>query len=311
MLRWGPFLQILIFPGLLYQVAAALFLSWLDRKLVARGQERVGPPWYQPWADLIKLFGKEDIVIRGSSATVGALLPVLSVACVLAAGMCIPIGNYTASSFEGDMIVVLFLLSVPSLTYFLAGWVTPSVYGVIGGNRSLLQYFSYEVPLLLGLAATAVYGQSWNLMSLMDAQRGYHWHVFVMPIGFAIALVGMIGKLKRAPFDIPHAKSEVGAGPLTEYSGRKLALWKLTVSLQTLTGINLLVTTYLGGADRMWGYWGFGVYTIKTLLLLTGFAVVQVLYARLRIDQMADFGWQALIPTSILQLLVSFWMARS
>jgi NADH-quinone oxidoreductase subunit H len=303
--------QVLILPGALYLIIASLFITWLDRKLVARGEGRVGPPWFQPVADLLKLLAKEDISPVGTDARMSALLPMVSMASTMAAGLCIPVGNSVIYPFEGDLIVVLFLLSIPTLAYFLAGWVTPSVYGVMGGSRSLLQYFSYEVPLLMSLAAPAVYSQSWSVTGLMDAQRGYRWHAFALPVGFAVGMVGLIGKLKRAPFDIPHAKSELGAGPLTEYSGRKLALWKLTVSLQTLVGINLLVAAYLGGADRIWAHWGFAIYAVKVVFLVAGLAFVQVLYARLRIDQMAESGWRVLVPLAILQMLVTIWMGRA
>ena len=301
-------IQLLIFPGALYLIMASLLITWVDRKLVAQWQGRVGPPWFQPLADLLKLLVKEDITTIGTDEKASALLPILAVSTTMTASLYIPVGNLALHSFEGDLIVILFLLSIPTLAYFLVGWLTPSVYSVLGGNRSLLQYFSYEVPLLVGLAAPAVYAQSWNIMHLMDAQRGYRWHVFMLPVGFAIAVVGIIGKLKRVPFDIPHAKSEIGEGPLTEYSGRKLALWKLTVSLQTLVGLSLLVAVYLGGADHMWAHWGFLVFALKMLFLIAALSLIQVLYARLRIDQMADIGWKVLVPLGILQLLATLWM---
>ncbi|MBC7235860.1 MAG: NADH-quinone oxidoreductase subunit H, partial [Chloroflexi bacterium] len=249
-------LKLLLFPGILYLVIMALLLTWLDRKFVALWQGRIGPPLYQPLADLIKLLAKEDILPEGTDLITATALPLVALTSTMTASLLVPVGNHVVHSFEGDLIVALFLLSIPSLAYFLAGWVTPSVYGVLGGNRSLLQYFTYEVPLLLGMAGPAVYARSWSVAALMDAQRGYHWHLMVLPLGFAVALVGLLGKLERVPFDIPHAKSEIGAGPLTEYSGRKLALWRLSNALQTLVGINLLVAVYLGGADRIWGPWG-------------------------------------------------------
>jgi NADH-quinone oxidoreductase subunit H len=179
----------------------------------------------------------------------------------------------------------------------------------MGGNRSLLQYFAYEVPLLIGLAAPALYSGSWQITALMDAQRGYHWHLFALPLGFIVALIGLIGKLKRIPFDIPHAKTEVGAGPMTEYSGRKLAFWKLAIMLQTFVGLNLLIAVYMGGADRMWGPWGYLIYAVKLLTLLVGLATVQAFYARLRIDQMAHLGWRILVPMGLGQILVAIWTA--
>jgi NADH-quinone oxidoreductase subunit H len=298
----------LVFPGALYLITMSLWLHWVDRKMVALWQGRVGPPWYQPLADMIKLLTKEDIRTVNTSGRASRILPMISLASTMVAGLYVPVGNSVVQSFPGDLIVVLFLLGIPTVAYFLAGWITPSVYSVIGGNRSLLQWFSYEVPLLLGVAAPAVYSRSWSIVALMDAQHGYHWHAFVLPIGFSIATLGLIGKLERMPFDMPHAKSEIGAGPLTEYSGPTLALWRLSILVQTLVGINLLTATYLGGADRMWARWGFGIYFIKILFFMVGLSLVQVLYARLRIDQMAEISWRALVPLGLLQMLVAIWI---
>jgi NADH-quinone oxidoreductase subunit H len=301
-------LRVFIFPGALYLILAALVVSWLDRKMVALWQARVGPPWYQPFADLVKLLAKEDVLPRGSSAHIAAALPILSLACTLTAGLYVPICGIAAASFQGDLIVVLFLLSVPTLAYFLAGWLTASVYGIIGGNRSLLQYFAYEVPLLMGMAAPAVMSKSLNIVTLMEVQQPLRWHALMLPVGLIVALLGLIGKLKRAPFDIPNAKSEVGAGPLTDYSGRKLALWKLTIALQTVVGINLLVAVYLGGGIPAWGLWGVPIYIVKAFAVLAVLSLVQVLYARLRIDQLSRIGWRLLVPLGLAQLLFGIWI---
>lgn len=300
--------HVIVFPGALFLVGAALFISWLDRALVARWQARIGPPWYQPLADLLKLFFKEDTTPEGTDGALAALLPIVAVAATLTAGLYVPVGSLAAASFEGDLIIVIFLLSIPTLAYFLAGWAAPSVYGVLGGNRSLLQYFSYDVPFLISMAAPVVYARTWSVQGLVTSQSGHRWHAIMLPVGCLIALIGLIGKLKRVPFDIPHAKSEVGAGPLTEYSGRKLGLWNLSVLLQTLVGLNLLVAVYFGGADAAWGGQGFLVYAIKILALTAVLALIQVLYARLRIDQMASLGWRLLVPFGVLQLLAAVWM---
>lgn len=300
--------QLFLFPGVLYLVSGALLINWIDRLLVARWQGRVGPPWYQPLADLIKLLSKEDILTLGTSRKASALLPIGAVALTLTAGLYIPSGYRAVSSFEGDLIVVLFLFSLPTLAYFLAGWVSPSVYGVIGGNRSLLQFFSYEVPLLMALIIPAVRAGSWSIADLVRAQSGLRWHVFTMPLGFGIAIVSLIGKLKRVPFDTPHAKTEVGAGPLTEYSGRKLALWKLVITLQAFVGLSLLADVYLGGGASSWGHWAFAVFAGKLLFLVVVLSLVQVLFARLRIDQIAIVGWRVLVPLGLLQMLATIWM---
>jgi len=300
--------EILIFPGALYGLIVSMLLAWFDRKIVAIMQGRVGPPIYQPLADTIKLFAKEDLETAGVSPTLAGLLPVVALACTMTAALLVPVGNHAVISFQGDLVIALFLLSLPTLALFMAGWIVPSVYNIVGGNRTLLQYFAYEVPLLLGLAAPAAFSQSWRIADLMARQAGYRWFALGMPLGFFVSSMGLIGKLERVPLDAPHAKAEVGAGPLTEYSGRKLALWRLTSWLQTLVGINLMIAVYLGGADRIWEYWGLGTYLVKMLGYLGGLALVQVLYARYRVDQVSQISWRVLVPLGLLQLLITVWL---
>jgi NADH-quinone oxidoreductase subunit H len=268
----------------------------------------VGPPWFQPLADFIKLLAKEDILPTGVNETLAAALPMLSLASVLTASLYVPVAGKAAAAFEGDLILVLFLLSIPALCYFLAGWVSGGVYSMIGGNRSLLQYFSYEVPFLMALSAPAILSNSWSITQIVHHQVITGWGIFVQPLGFVLALVGLIGKLKRDPLDIPKAKSEVVGGPLTEFSGRKLALWHLAMEMQAVLGVFLLVNVFLGGynADLMWLIrLGF---VIKVLLILFTLSATSALYARLRIDQLANLGWRVLAPLALLQIIVTVWI---
>ena len=305
-------ITLLIFPGFAFLVTCALLFQWIDRRTIARLQARVGPPWFQPLADLIKLLAKESVLPSGADLPICTALPLVSLAAVLTAAIYVPVGRHALYGFEGDLIVVLFLLSLPALFYFLAGWVSVGVYSVVGGSRSLLQYFSYEVPFLMALSAPAILTGSWSISEIIARQAGATWTVFVQPLGFLLALVGLIGKLKRVPFDIPKAKSEVVGGPLTEFGGRKLALWHLSVDIQTVVGVFLLVNMFLGGSNlgplsalRPAGLidaLGFGV---KALVMLLTLSVTSVLYARLRIDQLANLGWRILAPLGMLQLAVT------
>ncbi|MDY7080561.1 MAG: complex I subunit 1 family protein [Chloroflexota bacterium] len=297
-----------IFPGFGFLFVCALTFQWIDRRVAARLQGRIGPPWFQPLADFIKLMAKEDILPAGAHEGVCAALPLVSLATVLTAALYIPVGGRTASAFEGDLIVVLFLLSIPALAYFLAGWLSVSVFSVVGGNRSLLQYFAYEVPFLMALSGPAILSGSWSISRIAEQQSQTAWMVLVQPLGFLLALVGLIGKLKRSPFDIPKAKSEIGAGPLTEFSGRKLALWHLTLHMQMVVGIFLLVNLFLGGCSIGLAVPGVLVFTIKAVLILLALSVAGVLYARLRIDQLAQLGWLVLAPLALLQMLVVIWI---
>jgi NADH-quinone oxidoreductase subunit H len=298
------FACLLIFPGFLFLFACALLVQWIDRRVIALLQGRVGPPWYQPLADFIKLLGKEDVLPEGAHELACALLPMVSVASVLTAALYVPVGGYVAASFEGDVIVVLFLLSLPALAYFLAGWLSASVFSVVGGSRALLQYFAYEVPFMMALSGTAILAGSWSVAEITISQSARLWTVLLQPLGFLIAFLGLIGKLKRSPFDIPKAKSEIGAGPLTEFSGRKLALWNLSLHLKTAVGIFLLVDVYLGGSGPVVTLAGAALFALKGLLVLLALSVAGVLYARLRIDQLADLGWRVLAPIALLQVLL-------
>lgn len=297
--------NLLIFPGFLFLFVCAMAFDWIDRRIIARFQERVGPPWYQPLADFIKLLAKEDTLPTGTPATMAAMLPVLSLASVLTAAMYIPVAGVTPASFEGDLIVVLFLLSIPALAYFLAGWISVGVYSVIGGSRALLQYFSYEVPFLMALAGPAILSGSWSIAQIVAYQAQTTWGALAQPLGFVLALIGLIGKLKRDPLDIPKAKSEVVAGSLTEFSGRKLALWHLTMDMQTVVGIFLLVNLFLGESRFFDVLPAFPIFGLKAMAILLLLSMTSALYARLRIDQLADLGWRLLAPLALVQLMVT------
>lgn len=294
----------ILFPGLIFQVACGLAFEWLDRKLLARFQRRVGPPWYQPLADLVKLLGKEDLLPKGADDRLAALLPILSLSAVLTAGLYIPVAGFSPYSFEGDLIVVLFLMSVPTLAYYLAGIISIGIYSVLGGGRSLLQFFSYEVPFLIVLSGPAVMSGSWSVQGIMQSQGAWGPFILFQPLGFALAVVGLIGKLKRSPLDIPKAKSEVVAGSLTEFSGAKLAFWRLVMNIQAVLGIFLLVNLYMGWTKRSHPLAAIGAFTLETLALVAVLSAASALFSRLRIDQLAGLGWKLLVPLSLVQLAV-------
>ncbi len=293
---------LLFFPGLAFQVVCGLAFEWLDRKLLARFQRRVGPPWYQPLADLIKLFSKEDLLPKGANHLIAALLPLVSFSAVLTAGLYIPVAGFTPFSFEGDLIVILFLMSVPTLAYYLAGIVSLGVYSVLGGGRSLLQFFSYEVPLLIALSGPAILGQSWSVAGIMEAQTVQGPFVIFQPLGFILAIVGLIGKLKRDPLDIPSAKSEVVGGSLTEITGTKLGLWHLLMKVQAVVGIFLVINLYLGWLKYLPAHLSILVFVIECLIMVVILSVTSAVFARLRIDQLAGLGWKILVPLALLQI---------
>ncbi len=297
-----------IFPGAFFLLISGWFFEWFDRKLLARFQRRVGPRWFQPLADLLKLFGKEDLLPTGANEFAAAALPIISLGAVLAAGIYVPIAGFSPVSFEGDLIVIITLLSLPTLSYYLAGIISVGVYSMLGGGRSLLQFFSYEVPLLIALSGPAVMAGSWSIQGIIQSQIQMGPFLLFQPLGFLLAVAGLIGKLKRDPLDIPKAKSEVVAGSLTEYTGIKLAFWHLVMSIQAVVGIFLLVNLYLSWSNVSGKVLSTLVFFLESMLMMVLLSAASAVFARLRIDQLADLGWKILVPLALLQLLVVILM---
>ena len=293
---------LLVFPGLIFQIICGLTYEWVDRKFLARFQRRVGPPWYQPLADLIKLFSKEDLLPERANDVVAALLPLISLSSVLTAGLYIPFAGFTPFSFEGDLIVIIFLMSVPTLAYYLAGIVSVGIYSILGGGRSLLQFFSYEVPLLITLSGPAILSGSWSVEQIMYSQVDLGPFIIYQPLGFILAVVGLIGKLKRDPLDIPKATSEVVGGSLTEFSGVKLGIWHLAMNIQAVVGIFLLVNLYFGWTKLANPIMSTLIFIVESIAITLVLSTASAMFARLRIDQLAGLGWKILVPLALLQL---------
>jgi NADH-quinone oxidoreductase subunit H len=293
---------LLVFPGLIFQIICGLTYEWVDRKFLARFQRRVGPPWYQPLADLIKLFSKEDLLPERANDVVAALLPLISLSAVLTAGLYIPFAGFTPFSFEGDLIVIIFLMSVPTLAYYLAGIVSVGIYSILGGGRSLLQFFSYEVPLLITLSGPAILSGSWSVEQIMYSQVDLGPFIIYQPLGFILAVVGLIGKLKRDPLDIPKATSEVVGGSLTEFSGVKLGIWHLVMNIQAVVGIFLLVNLYFGWTKLANPIMSTLIFIVESIAITLVLSTASAMFARLRIDQLAGLGWKILVPLALLQL---------
>lgn len=299
-----PLIALFLFPGGLFLFLWGLFYEWIDRKLVARLQNRVGPRWYQPFADLVKLLAKEEIIPEGSDSTLFYLLPVLALACALTSALYLPMAGFMpAYSFRGDLIVALYLLSMLTIGLGVAGANTPNRFSLIGATRTLTQLFSYEAPFLLALLGPAIVAGSWRIAEInFYTQQQPLWLMVTQPIGFLVALVGLMGKLELPPFDAPEAETEIVAGALTEYSGRGYALFRLGKNVELVIALTLVATFYLGGLANPLQF------LLKTLGLLVFLAVLQTLFARLRIDQTVGLWWRVGALLAVAQLLILFVM---
>lgn len=311
--------QILIFPGAAFLIFLAFLFEWIDRKVVARIQSRYGPLYtglsgiLQPIADFMKLLSKEDITPNSADKPIFTLTPIIHFSLALTALFLIPMINEAAIvSFEGDLIFLMFILALIILTVFLAGYGSASSFSIIGGVRSALQMIGYEIPMALSLIGPALSAGTLSISGIVQWQgsRGL-WTVFLQPIGFSILIVCLLAELEFVPFDIPEAETEIVAGWRTEFSGRKLALFKLGKDLELLLASALIASLYLGGAQIIGIVPPIVVFLIKTVLALLLLSISRALFARFRIDQMVSGMWKYLIPLATLQvILISLGVGR-
>ena len=289
---------ILIFPAGLTLILVGMFYEWIDRKLVARFQNRIGPRWFQPFADMVKLFAKEQIQPGAANLLLFFGLPVLALSGALTASLYVPLmGLAPSHSFPGDLIVTLYLLSLLTVSIGLAGWNTNSRFSLVGATRALTQTFAYEAPFLLALLGPALAASSWQI-SEINAYAAGHWLILTQPVGFIVALIGLMGKLELPPFDAPEAETEIVAGALTDYSGRGLAIFNMGKSVELVVGLSLIASFYLGGLG------GILPFLLKTIALLLVMALFQSVLTRLRIDQTVGIWWRFGAILVLAQILV-------
>ena len=301
----GVLFYILIFPGFLFLAMTALFAEYVDRKLCAKLQNRIGPPWFQPWADFIKLLAKENLVPELVDRPMFAITPLVALTAVVTALLYIPIWKPSAPfAFKGDVIVVLYLLSIPTVAFFLGGWYSRSLYSMIGAARAITQLFAYEIPLFLSILAPALLADTWSLSELTKYYSANPLHMLINVIGLGVGLLALLGKLERVPFDAPEAETEIVAGTLTEYSGKLLAIFRLAISTEMIVGASLLAAVFLPFGLNLGPAIGFALYLVKVFAIVCLISVMRSVFARLRIDQMVTFCWQYVAPVAFLQLLI-------
>jgi len=308
-------LYLLVYPGLLFLFFYSTFAEWFDRKMYARMQNRIGPlhtgryGLLQPIADFIKLMAKEDIVPEKADKGMFSALPVFALAIVCTAAMYMPVWHFeisqiTFNSFPGDLIVVVYLLSLPTLIFFLAGWHSTNFFSMIGGVRVLTMLFGYEIPLMLAVLSPAILAGSWRLAEIAQFYQARPLLLLPNILGFVIALICLQAKLERVPFDIPHAETEIVGGTFTEYSGKKLAFFRLLSDIEMVVGAGLIAAIFMGGFPGGL-IWGLIYFIIKTLIVIFLLAALRAATGRIRIDQMVHLSWRYLAPLAVLQLLIT------
>jgi NADH-quinone oxidoreductase subunit H len=283
---------ILIFPGFVFTLAVGLLAAWLVRKVSALVQYRVGPPVYQPAADVLKLMGKETLMPQDAQPTLFILAPLAGFSGVLLLATMLWLAAARVT-YVGDVIVAMYLMVLPSLALILGSSASGSPHAAVGASREMKLVLSYELPLVLALLVAIIQtagrvesGAPLSLVALAE-------HAPVLSISgflaFLVALLCVQAKLGFVPFDIAESETEVAGGVLIEYSGALLAVWKLMQTLMLVALPLFLVVVFLGGI-RLSGWallWGIGKYVLVLVLII----LIKNTNPRVRIDQALRFFW--------------------
>ncbi|MDH5283433.1 MAG: NADH-quinone oxidoreductase subunit NuoH [Gemmatimonadota bacterium] len=288
-----------------------LFLIWLERKVSAHIQRRLGPMEVGPHgslqtvADMVKLLGKQILTPVATDKFVYILAPVLVFVPTLCLASLIPISGAEAfAELPYGLVVLIALSGISVLAIFMAGWASNNKYAVLGGMRSVSQVIAYEIPILLAALSVVMIAQSMNLREIVMAQARGVPFILLQPVAGVLFFIGITAETNRAPFDIPEAESELVGGFHTEYSGMRFAMFFFAEYTNMLVLGALGATLFLGG----WlGPWLPG----PVWLLLKAYAVVFVMiwmrwtFPRLRFDQLMSFAWKLLIPVALVNLVIT------
>jgi len=308
------------------------YLTYFERKIAGHIQVRPGPnlvgPYglFQPFADILKLFLKEEFIPDRANKIIFHIAPILAVAPALTSFSVIPVGPaFVVTDVNVGLLVFLAMSSLGVYALTLAGWSSNNKYALLGGLRSAAQMVSYELALGLSTIGVILLAGSLSLVDIVHAQQGVmhlgpvplpRWFVFTQPLAFALFVIAAFAETNRAPFDLPEGESELVGGFHTEYSSMKWAMFFLGEYMNVLTISSIAVTLFLGGWNGPWlpdslkFLWFFA----KLGAFVFFFMWVRWTFPRLRYDQLMAFGWKVLLPVALLNVLATgaavYWMGN-
>ena len=333
-LLWLPLPMVTV---LVAAVVGVLVNVWLERKISAAVQQRIGPEYagalgvLQPLADGLKLLFKEDIIPAKADGLLFTLGPVLVLVPVILSWLVVPFGqNLLISNVGVGVFLWIALSSIQPIGLLMSGYSSNNKYSLLGGLRAAAQSISYEIPLALSVLAIVMMSNSLSTVDIVNQQMGagiFSWNIWRQPVGFLVFWICALAECERLPFDLPEAEEELVAGYQTEYSGMKFALFYLGSYINLVLSALLVSVLYLGG----WGFpipieWFAGllgqsvdaplvqvitgtlgiVMTVLKAYLLVFFAILlRWTVPRVRIDQLLDLGWKFLLPVALVNLLVT------
>ncbi|HUG14742.1 MAG TPA: NADH-quinone oxidoreductase subunit NuoH [Thermomicrobiales bacterium] len=310
-------------------LGAMAYMTWLERKVIALMQDRIGPnrtgPFglLQPIADGIKLLGKEDLVPKFADKRIFVIAPLISFVTAPLAALVIPFGE-TVTVFGREVrlyvtdinVAVLYILAVGSVGVYgiiLGGYASANRYSLLGALRSAAQVISYEIVLGMSLVGVFIVSGSLSLVTIMNNQRqplelfgsGIEipgWYIFYQPIGFVIFIVAAVAETNRAPFDLPEAETELISGFHTEYSGFRFSFYFLAEYISMIVISLLAATLFLGGilgpiADGVWWL------VLKAMIFLFFYIWLRATLPRFRYDQLMGIAWKVLLPLALANIL--------
>jgi NADH-quinone oxidoreductase subunit H len=297
----------LIFPGFLFTAIFGLVASWIDRKITARLQWRCGPRFIQPFADIFKLLGKEVIVPEGASRIIFLSAPLLGMsAAILLSTMLWMLNMNTHASFVGDLIVIIYLMSMPSIALMIGGSASGNPLSAIGSSREMKLVLSYELPFIIALFTAVLRSHSFLIGGIVNYQAEHGMLIMGASgiISFAVVLLAVQAKLGFVPFDIAEAEQELMGGPLLEYSGAPLAAFRLTKAMLLFTLPVMLITMFLGGID-LGSLAGVMLFVLKYIAILLLVVIIKNTNPRLRTDQALKFFWGPVLAAAIIGFILA------
>jgi NADH-quinone oxidoreductase subunit H len=298
------FFDYLIFPGFLFSAVVGLLAGWVDRKVTARIQWRVGPPWHQNFTDILKLLGKETIVPEGAKFTFLfspylGLLSVVLVAALLGEGIIFPL-----QGFVGDLIVVLYLLTIPAIALIMGGSSSRNPLASVGVSREMKLVLAYELPFLLSVTAVVIKSAgAIQISQILTHQMSAGSNIASISgtLAFLTALLCMQAKLGFVPFDASEAEQEIMGGVLIEYSGLPLAIFKLTKAIMLYTMPLFLIILFL--AKDLSPLFLIGKYIGLLVIII----LLKNTNPRLRIDQALRFFWRIPTLSAIIAIILALF----
>jgi len=298
--------QLLIFPGLLFTAVLGLLVGWIDRKLSARFQFRVGPPLFQNFNDFFKLLGKETIIVKESIKSVFVIAPLAAFAVLTILATIIGTALFYQEGSGGDLFVVMYLIMTLTVMVFLGSSSTGNVYSSIGAGREIKLLLADELAFILVLLIPIIKsGYQLRLDQILAVQQTSGPFIGSASgiIAFMVGILCIQAKMTLAPFNIPEAETEIVDGTFMEYSGPLLGFWKLNHYMMFVIFPFLLIVLFLGGFNLQG--WGILWAILKYLLIVVVMVIIKNTNPRIRIDTALSFFWKYVSPLAFIGVILA------